>query len=70
MSVERYSTRRHRLTVLAATMGGGQTFAERAAAIRARPSLKNIVAKPAMRAAAREADLWLPRMPKDWGGNL
>jgi hypothetical protein len=41
MSVQEYSTRRHRLSALAAQMGS--TVAERAALIRARPSLKNAV---------------------------
>jgi hypothetical protein len=46
MSVERYSTRRHHLNSLTAKMGGGRTVAERAAFIRARPSLKNVAVKP------------------------
>jgi hypothetical protein len=55
MSVERYSTRRHHLNSLTAKMGGGRTVAERGAFIRARPSLKNAVAKPLVRAAAKPA---------------
>jgi hypothetical protein len=55
MSVERYSTRRHHLNSLTAKMGGGRTVAERGAFIRARPSLKNAVAKPAVWAAAKPA---------------
>jgi hypothetical protein len=55
MSVEKiYSTRWHQLTALSAKVGG-QTFAERAAFIRSRPSLKNAAVKPKASGKAQAA---------------
>jgi hypothetical protein len=54
MSVERYSARRHHLNALTAKFGG-HAVAGRAAYLRARPSLKNVAVKPAVRAAAKPA---------------
>ena len=55
MSVETYAARRHYLTSLTAKMGDGHTVAKRIAVIRSRPSLKNAVARPGVRAAAKPA---------------